>query len=94
MQAGNFICTQSTSSLAINVWHFIEVYSIGTNNTIVIDGVIDQSCISGRDRPGMDVVVYASSPFFPAASALIADPLYEDLAGLLLYHLKLASRGA
>ncbi len=93
-QDWEFRCAYSTRSLELNMWHFIEVYAIGTTNKVVINGVLDQSCISGGARPRRDVVVYASSPLYSPAVALIADLLYEDLTGLMLYHFQLASRGA
>ncbi len=90
-QNGDFQCPRSRT-LELNVWHFIEIYAIGTTNKVVINSVLDQSCISGGARPRIDVKVYASDPLMDPANALIADLIYEDLTGLMLHRFQLASR--
>lgn len=78
---GNFKCSEWTRALELNVWHSIELYAIGSTARTFFDGAIEQSCTSGGDRPPATAVVYASSPSYAPAPALVSSLLYEDLTG-------------
>ena len=81
---GDFRCSDATRALELNVWHSIEIYVIGDTMRTFLNGAIEQSCTSGGDRPpATAATIYASSPYYAAAPALVSNLLYEDLSGHL-----------
>ena len=71
---------KSPDALDLNVWYSIEFKVQGRTAYSFINGILQQACPFASSILKYDnVIIYASDPWYPAASGMISNLVYENL---------------
>ena len=73
-------CPSDTMTLNLNVWYSIEFKVLASIAYSYINGILQQACpITATILKYDNVIIYASDPWYPAASGMISNLVYENL---------------